>query len=118
VAVDTSLQGLHHTLSALTAQGIEPLDLRADRWSHRLTHVSQAASGHQSDPDVKARRIAVHAWPQDVRRCDATTVAGAHEVAAGGLWQCGPRKDDPTRPQSKVMMGSWAPWGRPLATDV
>jgi len=35
---------------------------------------------------------------QDVVRCDATTVSDDHEVTAGGLWQFGQSKDDPTRP--------------------
>jgi len=56
--------------------------------------------------------------PQDVIRCDATTVSGAHEVTDGGLVQFGHSKDDPTRPQIKVMMGSLDPLGMPLATDV
>jgi len=53
-----------------------------------------------------------------VIRCDATTVSGDHEVTEGGLVQFGPRKEAPTRPQIKVMMGSWDPWGMPLATEV
>ena len=36
----------------------------------------------------------------------------------GGLWQFGHSKDDPTRPQIKVMIGSLDPLGMPLATDV
>ena len=60
----------------------------------------------------------VYAWPQDLMRCDATPIAGAHEVAAGGLLQCGQRKEEPTRPQSKVMRGSLDPLGMPLATNV
>jgi hypothetical protein len=40
---ETSLKGMHPTLSALTAQGIEPLDVSDDRWSHWLTHLSQPA---------------------------------------------------------------------------
>ena len=56
--------------------------------------------------------------PQDVIRCDATTVSGDHEVTEGGLLQFGHSKDDPTRPQIKVMMGSLDPLGMPLATDV
>jgi transposase len=60
----------------------------------------------------------VHALPQDVIRCDATTVSGDHEVTAGGLLQFGHSKDDPMRPQIKVMMGSLDPLGMPLATDV
>src|SRR6266536_6639448 len=34
VSVATSRRGMHHTLSHLTAQGIEPLDVRDDRLSH------------------------------------------------------------------------------------
>jgi len=45
-------------------------------------------------------------------------VSGAHAVTAGGLWQCGHSKDDPTRPQIKVMMGALDPLGLPLATEV
>ncbi len=51
-------------------------------------------------------------------RCDATTVSGDHEVTAGGLLPCGQRKDDPTRPQIKGMMGSLDPLGMPLSTEV
>ena len=60
----------------------------------------------------------MHALPQDGIRCAATTVSGAHEVPAEGLLQLGQRKDDPTRPQIKVMRGSLDPLGMPLATDV
>src|SRR5258708_32696285 len=55
---------------------------------------------------------------QEVTRCDATTVSGEHEVTAGGLLQFGHSKDDPMRPQIKVMMGALDPLGMPLATDV
>jgi transposase len=54
----------------------------------------------------------------DVIRCDATTVSGTHEVRDGGLVQFGHSKDDASRPQIKVMMGSLDPLGMPLATDV
>ena len=114
----TSLQGMHHTLSDLTAEVIEPLDVSDDRLSPRLTHVSTPTSGHQLARDVHARSLAVHAWPQDVIRCEATTVSGEHAVTEGGLVQCGQRKDAPTRPQSKGMMGSLDPLGRPLSTEV
>jgi len=118
VSVETYLTGMHHTLSHLTAQVLEPLDLSDDRLSHLLAHVSQPTSWHQIERDVKARSIEVYALSQDVIRCDATTVSGAHEVTAGGLVQLGQSKDEPTRPQLKVMLGSLAPLGRPLATDV
>ena len=59
--------------------------------------------------DLHARSLEVYALPQDVIRCDATTISGAHEVTTGGLWQFGQSKDDPTRPQIKVMMGALDP---------
>src|SRR6266581_8575094 len=118
VSVETYLKGMQHTLSAVTAQGIEPLDFSDDRLSHLLTHLSKPAYWHQIEHDLNARSIEVHALPQDVIRCDATTVSGEHEVTAGGLVQFGHSKDDPTRPQIKVMMGSLDPLGMPRATDV
>ncbi|HSX82267.1 MAG TPA: hypothetical protein VLQ80_27365, partial [Candidatus Saccharimonadia bacterium] len=68
--------------------------------------------------DLNEQSIEVHALSQEVIRCDATTVSGTHEVTAEGLLQFGHSKDDPTRPQIKVMIGSLDPLGMPLATDV
>jgi len=118
VSMETYLKGMHHTLSRLTAQAIEPLDFSDDRLSHLLQHLSKPAYWHQIERDLNARSIEVHALPQDVIRCDATTVSGDHEVTAGGLLQFGHSKDDPTRPQITVMMGSLDPLGMPLSTDV
>src|SRR6266403_6189500 len=118
VSVETYLKGMHHTLSHLTAQVIEPLDLSDDRLSHLLQHLSKPAYWHQIERDLNARSLEVHALPQDVIRCDATTVSGDHEVTAGGLVQFGHSQDAPTRPQIKVMMGSLDPLGMPLSTDV
>jgi transposase len=118
VSVETYLQGMHHTLSRLTAQVIAPLDLSDDRLSHLLKHVSKPAYWHKIERDLNERSIAGYDLSQDVIRCDATTVSGDHEVTEEGLVQFGQSKDDPTRPQSKVMMGSLDPLGMPLATDV
>src|SRR5215218_2974933 len=118
VSVETYLKGMQHTLSHLTAQVIEPLDFSDDRLSHLLKHLSTPAYWHQIEHDLNARSIEVYDLPQDVIRCDATTVSGEHEVTAEGLLQFGHSKDDPTRPQIKVMMGSLDPWGMPLSTDV
>src|SRR6266850_6582545 len=43
VSVETSLKGMQHTLSHLTAQVIEPLDFRDDRLSYLLKHLSKPA---------------------------------------------------------------------------
>jgi transposase len=118
VSVEAYIKGMHHTLSHLTGQRIEPLDFSDDRLGHLLTHLSKPTYWHGIEEDLNARSIAVYALLQDVIRCDATTVSGAHDVTEGGLLQFGHRKDDPTRPQSKVMMSSLDPVGMPLATDV
>jgi len=118
VAVEVYIKGMQHTLSRLTAQVIQPLDCSDDRLSHLLTHLSKPTYWHQIERDWNDRSVEVHALPQEVVRCDATTVSGAHEVTAAGLLQFGHSKDDPTRPQIKVMMGSLDPLGMPLATDV
>src|SRR4029453_12770510 len=109
---------MRHTLSHLTAQVIEPLDFSDDRLSHLLTHLSKPAYWHQIERELNERSIEIYDLSQDVIRCDATTVSGEHEVTAAGLLQFGHSKDDPTRPQIKVMMGSLDPLGMPLATDV
>src|SRR5438876_6193352 len=118
VSVETYLKGMHHTLSRLTAQVIEPLDFSDDRLSHLLKHLSKATYWHQIEHELNARSIAVYDLSQDVIRCDATTVSGDHEVTEEGLVQFGHSKDDSTRPQIKVMLGSLDPLGMPLATDV
>src|SRR6058998_2005691 len=118
VSMETYLQGMQHTLSHLTAQRIEPLDFSDDRLSHLLKHLSKKAYWHAIEHDLNERSIEIYDLAQNVIRCDATTVSGAHEVTEGGLVQFGHSKDDPTRPQIKVMMGSLDPLGMPLATDV
>src|SRR5258706_2583292 len=118
VSVETYLTGMHHTLSRLTAQVIEPLDFSDDRLSHLLNHWSKPAYWHTIEYDLNERSIEIYDLSQDVIRCDATTVSGAHEVTEGRLVQFGHSKDDPTRPQIKVMIGSLDPLGMPLATDV
>ncbi len=118
VAVEVSITGMQHTLSRLTAQVIQPLDVSDDRLSPLLTPLRQPTSWPQIERDVTDRSLAVHALPQAVIRGDATTVSGAHAVTAEGLLQVGHRQDDPTRPQIKVMLGSLDPLGMPLATDV
>ncbi len=118
VSVETYITGMKHTLSHLTAQVIEPLDFSDDRLGHLLKHLSQPRYWHKIERDLNARSIQVYELPQEVIRCDATTVSGDHEVTEGGLLQFGHSKDDPTRPQIKVMMGSLDPLGMPLSTDV
>jgi len=118
VSVEAYIKGMHNTLSHLSGQSIEPLDFSDDRLGHLLTHLSKPKYWHAIEQDLNACSIEVYDLSPDVIRCDATTVSGAHNVTDGGLVQFGHSKDDPTRPQSKVMMGSLEPLGMPLATDV
>src|SRR5499427_6848440 len=118
VSAETYLNGMQHTPSHLTAQVIEPLDFSDDRLSHLLKHLSKKAYWYQIEQDLNARSIEVYDVAQEVIRCDATTISGEHEVTTDGLFQFGHSKDDPTRPQIKVMMGSLDPLGMPLSTDV
>src|SRR3989449_9367001 len=93
-------------------------DFSDDRLSHLLQHLSKPAYWHQIERELNARSIEIYDLSQDMIRCDATTVSGDHEVTAEGLFQFGHSKDDPTRPQMKVMLGALDPLGMPLATDV
>src|SRR5437660_1622872 len=106
VSVEAYLKGMHNTLSHLSGQAINPLDFSDDRLGHLLQHLSKPTYWHKIERDLNARSIEVYALPQGVIRCDATTISGAHEVTTGGLLQFGHSKDDPTRPQIKVMMGA------------
>jgi transposase len=118
VPVAAYSKGMQHTLSHLSGPSIEPLDGSDDRLGHLLTHFSKAKGWHAIEQDLHACSMEGYALSQDVSRCDATTVSGAHDVAEGGLVQFGQSKEDPTRPQSKVMMGALDPLGMPLATEV
>ena len=102
VSVEAYITGMPpHPEPAQTGQRIEPLDFSDDRLGHLLTHLSKPTYWHAIEQDLNACNIEVYALPQDVIRCDATTVAGEHDVTEGGLLQFGHSKDDPTRPQIK-----------------
>jgi transposase len=106
VSVEAYIQGMQHTLSRLSGPVITPLDFSDDRWGHLLKHLSKPTYWHKIEQELHARSLEVYTLSPDVIRCDATTVAGTHEVRDGGLLQFGHSKDDPNRPQIKVMMGS------------
>jgi transposase len=118
VSVEADIQGMHHTLSHLSGQVIAPLDFSDDRLGHLLRYVSKPHYWHGIERDLNARSIEVYPLTPAVIRCDATTVSGDHDVTEGGLLQFGHSKDDPSRPQIKVMTGALDPLGMPLATDV
>ena len=118
VSVEAYIKSMKHTLGQLSGQDVEPLDFSDDRLAHLLKHLSKPQYWHGIERDLNARSLEVYALSQDVIRCDATTVSGTHDVTETGLMQFGHSKDDPSRPQLKVMVGSMDPLGMPLATDV
>src|SRR5216683_5330638 len=63
VSMETYLKGMHHTLSRLTAQVIEPLDFSDDRLSHLLTHLSKPAYWHQIERELNDRSIEIYHIP-------------------------------------------------------
>ena len=93
VSVETYIKGMIHTLRQLTAQDIALLDFRDDRLGHLLKPLSKPRYWHKIERDLHARSIEVYDLSQDVIRCDATTVSGAHEVTEAGLLQFGQSKD-------------------------
>jgi len=118
VSVESYIKGMPHTLSQLTNQAIEPLDFSDARLSHLLKPVSKQAYWKQIEHELNARCMEVHDLATEVIRCDATPVSGDHEVTEAELFQFGHSKDDPPRPQIKVMIGALAPLGMPLSVDV
>jgi transposase len=116
--METYVSGMMETLGQITGQSIRVLDFSDDRLSHLLRHLSKSKYWHAIEHDLNEHSIAVYNLPTEVVRCDATTVSAYHEVEEGGLVQFGHSKDDPSRPQIKVMMASLDPLGMPLASNV
>ena len=118
VAVETYVAGMKQTLSQVTGQSLRVLDFSDDRLAHVLKYLSQAKYWHPIEQALNERSVTVYDLPTEVIRCDATTVSACHEVIEGGLVQFGHSKDDPSRPQIKLMTASLDPLGLPLATNV
>jgi transposase len=118
VAVETYVAGMKWTLSQVSGQHIRVLDFSDDRLAHVLKHLSKPTYWHPIEQALNEHSLAVYDLPASVIRCDATTVSAGHEVVDGGLVQFGHSKDDPRRPQIKIMTASLDPLGLPLATNV
>lgn len=118
VSVEAYVKGMKQTLRQVTGQAVDPLDFSDDRLALLLRYLSQSLYWHPIEQELKARSVQVYDLAVEVIRCDATTVSAYHEVVDGGLVQFGHSKDDPSRPQIKLMTGSLDPLGMPLATAV
>ena len=84
VSVQEYIEGMRNTLGRLTGQGIEALDFSDDRLTHLLRHLSKPKYWQRIEQDLNARSIEVYELPQEVVRCDATTVSGYHQHQGDG----------------------------------
>src|SRR5262249_28163268 len=117
-SVETDLKGTHPTPSHLPAQPIPPLDFRSHRLRHHLHHFRTPPYRHKIEPKRNEARVRPSDTSRYGIRCHPTPASADHKATEEGLVQFGHSKDDPTRPQIKVMIGSLGPLGMPLATDV
>ena len=118
VAVREYIRGMQYSLSKLTGQKINELDFADDRLTNLLGYLSDKKSWEAIEKSLSENSIEVHELPKKIARVDATTASGYHKPIENGLFQFGNSKDDPNRPQLKIMTGSLDPLGMPLASDV
>jgi transposase len=118
ISVQEYIRGMQQTLSELTGLKIDERDFADDRLTVLLSYLAKQEWWEQIEHDLSENSIEVYELPTGTARVDATTVSGYHETVENGIFQYGHSKDDPHRPQIKVMTGSLDPLGMPLATEV
>lgn len=107
------------TLTALLGQPIQPTAAHDDRLADLLSRLGHHDTFHALERDLNQHTVRVYQLPTHLIRIDATTANSYAEVlSAQGLLQFGHSKDDPTRPQFKVMAAALDPLGMPLTMAV
>ncbi len=117
VSVREYVRNMRITLSEIMGREIDELDFTDDRCSILLKHLSDRTYQVEIEKVLSERTIDAYKLPKDTVRCDATTLSGYHRIKEGGLFQRGVSKDDPNRPQIKIMSAALDPLGMPLASD-
>jgi len=117
VSVREYINDMQMSLSEIMGRELKEHDFTDDRCSILLKRLSDRKSWENIEKELSERTIEAYELPKRVVRCDATTVSGYHRIEKGGLFQRGVSKDDPNRPQIKIMNGSLDPLGMPLASD-
>ena len=118
VVVRDFVREMKQSLGFLTGQDVDELDFTDDRLAILLKYLSDRKYWMGIEEELGKNTIAAYKLSKETARCDATTVSGYHKTTEKGMFQFGNSKDDPNRPQLKIMMGSLDPLGMPLATDV
>jgi transposase len=108
----------HTTLEKVTGLNIRATDFTDDRLTIVLRELSRPKYWHAIEQDLGQNTIRAYDLEQATVRVDATTVSGYHTIGEASLFQFGKSKDDPERPQIKLMQATLDPLGLPLATDV
>jgi len=117
VSVREYVKRMSATLLTITGLDIDELDFTDDRLGILLKHLSKKICWEKIERELSERSIEAYKLPTETVRCDATTVSGYHKIKEGGLFQKGVSKDDPKRPQIKLMTAALDPLGMALATD-
>jgi len=117
VAVREYVRNMQISLSEITGREINELDFTDDRCGILLKNLSKRENWVKLEKELSERTIEAYELPKKTVRCDATTVSGYHRVDKEGLFQRGVSKDDPNRPQVKIMTGTLDPLGMSLASD-
>ncbi len=118
VSVRDYIKDVRIILSDIMGQEIKEHDFTDDRCGILLKNLSKREYWEKIEKELSERTIEVYELPKMTVRCDATTVSGYHKIEKRGLFQKGISKDDPHRPQIKIMTGALDPLGMPLVTDV
>jgi len=116
--VQEYVRGMQNTLKELTGMEISEKDFTDDRLTNLVKYLSKEKLWNQIDMEISDNTIEAYELPKETVRVDATTVSGYHQTIEDGIFQYGNSKDDPSRPQIKIMTGSLDSLGMPLATDV
>ncbi|MCP4403867.1 MAG: IS1634 family transposase [bacterium] len=118
VAVQEYIRDIQQTLREITGQNIHERDFADDRLTVLLSYLAKKEWWEAIEHDLGQNSIEVYELAKETVRVDATTASGYHKPSDDGLFQYGHSKDDPKRPQIKVMSGALDPLGLPLANDV
>ena len=118
VAVREYIHDMQQTFRDITGQTIDELDFADDRLTVLLSYLETQEFWNAIEHDLSQNSIEAYELAKETVRVDATTVSGYHEPVEDGLFQYGHSKDDPHRPQIKVMSGALDPLGMPLASAV
>ncbi len=118
VSVQESIGDMQQTLREISGQPIHERDFADDRLTVIRRYLAKKAWWEAIEHALSQHSIEVYELETDTARVDGTSVSGYHAPVEGGLFQYGHSKDDPKRPQIKVMSGALDPLGMPLATDV